>query len=230
MRQEQFLNDLERLLFNIPKEEREEAMAFYRSYFEDAGENNEENIISELESPEKVAKSIRESLSEEESGTAKERYGQNLNYWNGANTANGTAYAANGTAYAAGGAQYANQAAYAGGAAAKESNTGTIVLAIILLVVTSPIWLGLLSGVFGVIIGFVAIVAALLVAGCVVVVASFVVMTAGEVAAGLITLGVGFLLLAFGILGLIATVWLFGTGVPAMCRGIGKLAKKIAGK
>ena len=68
MNREQFLNRLEILLQDISEEERVEALAFYRSYFEDAGENKEEDIIRELESPEKVAQSIKADLA----GTAED--------------------------------------------------------------------------------------------------------------------------------------------------------------
>ena len=62
MRKEEFLEQLEMLLADISAEERAEAMAFYRSYFEDAGMGNEEKILAELESPEKVAEIIKRDL------------------------------------------------------------------------------------------------------------------------------------------------------------------------
>ncbi len=62
MRKEEFLQQLEQLLSGISEEERKEAMAFYRSYFEDAGAENEASILEELESPQKVAQSILKDL------------------------------------------------------------------------------------------------------------------------------------------------------------------------
>lgn len=58
MNKDEFLRQLEVLLSGISQEERTEALAFYRSYFEDAGEANEAKILEELESPQKVADSI----------------------------------------------------------------------------------------------------------------------------------------------------------------------------
>ena len=55
MNRQEFMRRLEQLLEGIPEEEKREAIAYYTSYFEDAGEENEEKIIRELESPEKVA-------------------------------------------------------------------------------------------------------------------------------------------------------------------------------
>ena len=62
MKREEFLKQLEQLLDGISEEEKADALAFYRSYFEDAGEENEESVIAELESPEKVAQSIKKNL------------------------------------------------------------------------------------------------------------------------------------------------------------------------
>ena len=59
MKKDEFLAKLKSLLMDIPVDEREEALAYYRSYFEDAGEENEDKIIMELESPEKVASIIK---------------------------------------------------------------------------------------------------------------------------------------------------------------------------
>lgn len=206
IRREQFLNELERLLCNISREEKDEAMAFYRSYFEDAGENNEENIIKELESPEKVAKSICESLGDE-AATAEERYGQNLAYRN-------VQYSGN----TAGAAQATQK---------KETNVAAVVLLVVILVLTSPIWLSVLAVLAAVLATIVGVVISAIVAGVVIVVAAFTVMAAGSTAAGFLSLGVAFLLLALGILVGVACVWLFGKGVPAICKGTVKLVKRM---
>ncbi len=63
MNKDLFLAQLERLLYDIPKEEREEAMDYYRSYFDDAGVENEAVVLEELESPQIIADSIKEALS-----------------------------------------------------------------------------------------------------------------------------------------------------------------------
>lgn len=62
MNKDLFLAQLERLLYEIPREERDEAMDYYRSYFEDAGAENEAVVLEELESPQKIADSIIEAL------------------------------------------------------------------------------------------------------------------------------------------------------------------------
>jgi uncharacterized membrane protein len=58
----EFMKELESLLSDIPFEEREEALQYYNGYFEDAGEDNEEEIIKELGSPKRVASIIKADL------------------------------------------------------------------------------------------------------------------------------------------------------------------------
>lgn len=75
MNKTEFLEQLERLLGDISQQEREEALDFYRSYFEDAGEENEAQVIQELGSPGKVAAIIKADLGESREETGKE-YGE----------------------------------------------------------------------------------------------------------------------------------------------------------
>ena len=62
MNKEQFLDELEKLLQDIDSIERNEALNYYRDYFEDAGSEHEQEVIDELGTPEKVAQTIKEGL------------------------------------------------------------------------------------------------------------------------------------------------------------------------
>ncbi len=55
----EFMETLSRLLLDIPEEDRIDALKYYNDYFDDAGSENEQNVIEELESPEKVAMKIK---------------------------------------------------------------------------------------------------------------------------------------------------------------------------
>lgn len=55
MNRVEFMTALEKLLVSISEDERAEALQYYENYFEDAGPENEEQVIKELGSPEKVA-------------------------------------------------------------------------------------------------------------------------------------------------------------------------------
>ena len=65
MNRTEFLEQLERLLWDIPESERKEALEYYQDYFEDAGAENEGKVIQELGSPGKVAAIIRADLENE---------------------------------------------------------------------------------------------------------------------------------------------------------------------
>ncbi len=62
MDRSRFMRELEELLLNIPAEERESALQFYNDYFDEAGVENEQEVIAEFESPQKVAAKIREDI------------------------------------------------------------------------------------------------------------------------------------------------------------------------
>ena len=62
MNREEYLKRLSFLLKDLPEEEIEDAIAYYEDYFEEAGEEKEEQVIKELGSPEKIARMIRDSV------------------------------------------------------------------------------------------------------------------------------------------------------------------------
>lgn len=62
MNRKEFLKQLEELLSDIPEAERRDAMNYYQNYFDDAGVEQEQTILEELGSPEKVAESIKRDL------------------------------------------------------------------------------------------------------------------------------------------------------------------------
>lgn len=68
MNRREFIERLQALLADLTEEERQEAIQYYEDYFEDAGMENEEKVIQEIGSPEKVALMIREGLRGEDGG------------------------------------------------------------------------------------------------------------------------------------------------------------------
>ena len=59
MNRKQFMEQLERLLSDISEAERQEALEYYEGYFDDAGPENEGEVIRELGNPGKVAAIIK---------------------------------------------------------------------------------------------------------------------------------------------------------------------------
>ena len=76
MNRKEFLEQLERLLYDIPPQEREAALDYYSSYFDEAGEEKESSVIQELGSPGKVAAIIKADLKENENN----HYGEYTEY------------------------------------------------------------------------------------------------------------------------------------------------------
>ena len=51
MNKQEYLSELEAYLASLSEEERNDALRFYEEYFEDAGPENEQQVISELGKP-----------------------------------------------------------------------------------------------------------------------------------------------------------------------------------
>ncbi|HOS34264.1 MAG TPA: DUF1700 domain-containing protein [Treponemataceae bacterium] len=58
MTRAQFMNELRERLDRLPSDEREEALAYYEEYFDEAGVDHEQDVIRELGSPASVASRI----------------------------------------------------------------------------------------------------------------------------------------------------------------------------
>lgn len=227
MNKEEFLKQLEALLSDISPEERADALDYYRSYFEDAGEGKEASIIEELESPQKVAEIIKKDLgvepqtsqtSQNEQQTQQQNQ-QSYGYYN-PNANRDAEYYQNVNA-TINNLQNNNK---------EKDNTVWWVLGIILLVLLSPVWFGLLMGVlgtlFGIAVAVIAVTGSLLLVGVVLIGVGIGCIVSTSAAAGIALIGSGMIVLALGILALIATVWIFGGFLPWACKGIYHLCKK----
>ena len=228
MNKDEFLRQLEALLSGISQEERTEALAFYRSYFEDAGEANEAKILEELESPQKVADSIIKDLGVQPGEAC-------------SSGAQGAATGAEWNPAVQGAAQNASkgvpQGAAQNAAYSAPEKDGMPGWAIVLLVITSPVWLvmilvilsallGIVAALFGIAIAVVAVMGALLICGVVLFGAGIGTAFAGNPAIGIGLMGGGLIVLAFGVLAVVLVVWIFGGFLPWALKGIWKLCKK----
>lgn len=228
MNKDEFLRQLEALLSGISQEERTEALAFYRSYFEDAGEANEAKILEELESPQKVADSIIKDLGVQPGEAC-------------SSGAQGASAGAEWNPAVQGAAQNASkgvpQGAAQNAAYSAPEKDGMPGWAIVLLVITSPVWLvmilvilsallGIVAALFGIAIAVVAVMGALLICGVVLFGAGIGTAFAGNPAIGIGLIGGGLIVLAFGVLAVVLVVWIFGGFLPWALKGIWKLCKK----
>ena len=62
MNRVEFMGQLERLLWDIPESDRLDALRYYNDYFDEAGPENEAQVIQKLGSPGKVAATIKADL------------------------------------------------------------------------------------------------------------------------------------------------------------------------
>ena len=250
MRKDEFLRRLEELLSDVSEEERNEAMAFYQSYFEDAGEENEARIIEELVSPENIAETIKRDLgmvvvtdrtsdfneSSYDNTNAKDASQYNEGYGHQQQT-EGTYYRwseeQEKNSY---GNYYERQNTQDNG---EKKNTWSKPLLIVLAILTFPTWFGLLAGIGGTIIGLsaalVGITVAMFVVGVVFVGLGIAMMAGLSVAvvsipAGLAFVGAGLLVLAFALLLLLACAGVFGKFFPWAVQSIAQLCKRIFAK
>lgn len=220
MNRVEFMQQLERLLMDIPESDRLDAIAYYNDYFDEAGAENETQVIRELGSPEKVATTIKMDLNA--SGNTEAEYTER-GYEDGRE------------------ANHIN-------APAKQENTSKnkkqkrdfpLALIIILIIFASPILVGVGGGAFGVIIGILATIFGIVIAVIVTVLALAIAMLACGIACvvagaacivvglvravtsgveGLLFVGVGGIVFALGILFTILFVWCAFKWLPALFR------------
>lgn len=223
MRKEEFMRQLETLLADISEEEKQEALAYYWSYFEDAGEENEERILLELESPEKVAATIKADLkvdSRKDTGAYTERGYEDERFAKSSQTIEIK--------------EKTSQSKGWRSSDADENRTLKIVLIVIIAAVTSPIWLSLLAGIVsfiaaaaGIAFGFIAAAVGLYIAGGVLFGVGIGQFAMGSIAVGFGLVGAAMFVWAVAILMTVFGVWLCGKGIPLLCRGLESLWKKV---
>lgn len=217
MTKEQFLARLEQLLADLSREDREDALQFYREYLEDAGPENEAAALEELGDVEQLAAQIRAACPVQPEPTPADDQPR-------------PAYQRSQPPRWPAPPQYTRQA-YDYSQPPRSSsrqggNAGRVILLVILLVFTSPLWLGAvcsLAGILfgGLLAGFVMAVVGLVVGvGCL-----FAVGTAGFSAVA--TSGVAFIVAGLGLLvlgaGCWVLVWLLSTALPFVINSLQRL-------
>lgn len=234
MNREEFLNELVYLLQDIPEEDKADALDYYRDYLEEAGDNVEE-AMREFGSPERIAAIIRSDIAGhlDDGGEFTER-GYEDERFRDPNYQVAKRYDL---------PEQSDQSSYAGrdGRAAyhrdeerrkivSSNSTVKVILLIALVLVASPVLLGLGGGLLGILAGGAAILigmfvvvgvltAAFFISGIVAIVAGAVYTTVDPIAAAL-AIGIGFLMLGLGFVFLVVGVLVYGRFVPWAFRGI----------
>lgn len=227
MNRKEFMEQLRRLLHDIPAGDREEALAYYESYFDDAGLENEASVIRELGSPGRIAAEIRAGLEPnldagEYTDTGYHNKGTENDAYKNENRV--VKYGKN---------RQQNKTK-------KMDNGVKILLLIGLLVVAFPIWGSLLGvvaslvlGIFGIILGLIAgslFGGIALMIGSVAMVVFAVINMGSSMALSIAILGLGMIGMAIGLLLLVGFGWLIRKAIPALIRFFTDLFQKIFAK
>lgn len=227
----QFMKQLERLLSDISEAEKQEALAYYNSYFDEAGLENEASVIRELGSPGKVAAIIKADLDE-----SNEEYAQYTENGYEDLRENKASYMPE---------IHQRDGEHAGktdrthrGYRPKEKGSNSrFILLLIALVFLSPFIITAASGVFSILLVVILFpFLAIFVSGVVAftfIVAACACISVGigtlitNTAVGLLVMGIGCLLFASGILFCILTGWLGSTIFPWILRKVTDFFQKI---
>ena len=215
MSRKAFMARLDELLADITEAEKDEALSYYEEYFEDAGPENEEEVIQSLGSPEKVAATIKAGLSEnaQEEGEFSETGYTNTYYDVKDEVAT------------------INKRKGLGGI-----GTGGWVIILILclfaLPILGPILLGIVGTIFGILVAIAAVIFAVLVTGIALVVAAVAMVAAGFATlfatplVGVALIGAALLVAGIGILIAILGFWVVTKVIPPLLRGLVELIRK----
>lgn len=247
MNRAEFLAALEAQLQDITAEEREEALKFYNEYLDEAGVENEAAVLAELGSPQKVANIIRANCG---FGT----FGQNTSKPDADTRAGSTGAAQPATGSPAPDAAQAQAQthtqsqtqgtpayaySYPSGSASAGHKTSPVsnrTLWIILIIVTCPIWLGILGGILGVLGGLFGAVCALVFGGLAVVVAGLVSLVSSfgllftSVSSGILMIGISLLCIAVGGLMCCGTLWILAKLIPMAWHAVKTLIQRFQQK
>ena len=142
MSRKEFMEELQVLLGELPVEEREEAIRYYESYFEEAGADQEQVVLEELGSAGRIAAQILRDYRMENGGGVYTEQGYRETESNKQTPV-----------------QYKdeNQANGATGSGVtitkKGLSGGALVVAILLAILTFPIWISILATAFGLLMG-----------------------------------------------------------------------------
>lgn len=226
----EFMRQLEELLSDISPNEREEALQYYNDYFNDAGRENEQEVIKALGSPQQVAGIVRDGLGGNE----------NMGEFTESGFRNSSAESVNAIMKKTVENKERTENAEPSGAAEKEKEplpVWAVVLIVLACVFLSPLILALAAvvmaaimsvviGVFGVCLGFGIAMAVLFIVAFALAAAGFGTLLPHPVA-GIGLIGGACICAALGILFLLIFVFLIGKCIPGIFQGIGYIFKSI---
>lgn len=210
----EFMQQLESLLADISQSEREEALKYYNDYLNDAGVENEQEVLESLGTPAKLAEVIKGGLGD---GGAAGEFTENgyKNYTYGNEPANGLIKRGEG----------------------KKRSGGMTALIIILCIFASPLLIAIGTGIFGgglgILGGILGLFLSIAALGIALFLAALVLLGIGIAQlftmplAGIALIGAGLLTAGISLFFIWLTVWICGVAIPWIVRGIVSIFSKI---
>lgn len=210
MNREEYMRLLAIALKDIPQSEKEEAIKYYNDYFDDAGVENEQEVMKSLGSPAALAESIQKEFFEGEGKFVGSRDAYQNVHPN----------------------PYLNPVEEK-----KKMSGGMIALIVVLCILASPLILALAAVLlaviisifavfFSVIVVLIAVVLTLVCVGIACISVAFGIGLSSPFSA-LLLVGISIASVGVCIFLIMGIVWLLGVGLPGLITGIGKLFKKI---
>ena len=214
----EYLEQLEKLLKDLPEHDREDALAYYKDYLEEAGPENEAAVIKELGSQEKVAETIKREVKPNDQAEYTEH-----GYSDGNEPVN-----PNTPSVKEQKKEEKND---------KQKRSFPWALVVVLVIFAFPVLIGVAGALFGVVVSvlatifglgvaLIALVLAGLIGGLALIVFGIVKLVT-NLGLGLLGIGVGILLFAAGLLLLMLAVWLIARAIPAVFRFVVDLLQKL---
>jgi len=206
----EYMTKLASLLQDIPEVERRDAMKYYNDYFDEAGEENEEQVIREFGAPEEVAENIKADLKGKTENTT---HGQQEEYQSA------------GQQYQMNHQENKQSSEYQYGTSddqkKKNARIGKIVLIVALAIIIGPVLIPIIGGILA---AGLAMALTIIIAGAAIAIVGISLVISGSVillpqtAAGLALIGSGLIIM---VLGVVATVG-FGKLCEVVLRGLAK--------
>lgn len=212
MNKTEFLNQLAAQLSDISPEEREEALSYYREYIEDAGLENEETLLDELGSPQKVASDIKKDIYQRTTYSSETLQNavtlRNESYDNNANRES-----------------------------KKNGNNSNLVLILVLAVILCPFWIPLVitivSVIFSIIVTILSVGLGIGISGIALLIVGVVLFALGiynlflTPFIGILLIGISMIIFALGILFTLFTGWICAKVFPWIIKQLSALWHRI---
>ncbi len=229
MTKKEFMKELERRLSKIPENEKTDALSYYEDYFADASIDDDMLVPESMGTPEDIAKQIIDEVVQKEQ--SEEYFDENVELKSDSNLYVPYYKRGGNTSSSGNRGSYTNDKKnYSQMKSTNAKNNDAKVVAIILLVITSPFWgsiaVAVLSCLFAIIVTLVAVIFGLGVAGIALICSAFL---ASAFSGGMLLAGIGLILLALTVIMIIPLILFCIKFLPWAVNGIVKGCKQLFG-